>query len=128
VLLLYIQYRVAVRSRKKKLLHSGLDKMEETKMVLLLQQKFIVHASHTCTNYVMFVWAIVFTKGFQGVHCIQQGQLVLGQDLAQVYTVQIYDIFMYIAMFSGSTLASVLGISVTIDSNRSIPCADCITE
>ena len=85
LLMLYIQYRVTVRKHIAMDV-SGEDKDDHTeKQRLIFRAKFMVHATHTCTSYVLYVWGVMFTKAFQGVHCIAVGQnLLLSQDLNMV--------------------------------------------
>ena len=79
VLLLLIQYHVTVWRHRRKVM------VEEVQAVSLVRTNAIEHAINTCMNYVMFVWAVLFTKAFQGVHCISRGRLVLAVDLSMVF-------------------------------------------
>ena len=78
VLLLLIQYHVTVWRHRRKVM------VEEVQAVALVRTNAIEHAINTCMNYVMFVWAVLFTKAFQGLHCISRGRLVLAVDLSMV--------------------------------------------
>ena len=51
----------------------------------VMRAEFLVDATQTCTSYVLFVWGVMFTKAFQGVHCIAVGEnLLLSVDLNMV--------------------------------------------
>ena len=79
LLMLFIQYRVMVMKRRKAVSQDQKDRPHEQSVT---RAKFMVHAAQTCTSYVLFVWGVMFTKAFQGVHCIALGDsLVLVQDL-----------------------------------------------
>ena len=87
LLILFIQYHLAIciHSRKTQV---GDEKISdgELPVIVAIRTNVIVHVTNTCLNYVMFVWAVVFTKAFQGLHCVDRGGLVLGQDLGMVCT------------------------------------------
>ena len=82
VLLLFIQYRVMVMKSRKAISGDQKDIQQEQSV---MRAKFLVDATQTCTSYVLFIWGVMFTKAFQGVHCIALGDsLVLLQDLNMV--------------------------------------------
>jgi len=87
LLILFIQYRVAIfiHGRKNQI---GDEKanIAELSVIQAIRTNAVAHAANTCVNYMMFVWAVVFTKAFQGLHCIYRGGLVLAQDLGMVCT------------------------------------------
>jgi len=83
MLLIFIQYRVVIY-RHGRQIHCA-DKSQNTNELSEIRSSAYMHAVNTCVNYVMFVWAVVFTKAFQGVHCIPRERLVLAQDLGLVH-------------------------------------------
>ena len=85
LLLLYIQYRVIIRKHIAMRVNDE-DAADHTeKQRLIFRAKFMVHATQTCTSYVLYVWGVMFTKAFQGVHCIAVGEnLLLSLDLNMV--------------------------------------------
>eukprot|EP00698_Gefionella_okellyi_P003991 TRINITY_DN1369_c0_g1_i1.p1 TRINITY_DN1369_c0_g1~~TRINITY_DN1369_c0_g1_i1.p1 ORF type:complete len:4179 (+),score=776.41 TRINITY_DN1369_c0_g1_i1:1337-12538(+) len=75
--LLYLQFRIAVRKVYR----------DETKRheLAVMQAKFSIHVVRAMFTYFMFIFAVVFTKGFQGVNCIRIDNSVrLSADLTQV--------------------------------------------
>ena len=75
LLMLLIQYHVTVCRHKRKVTAA------EVTAVAVVRANAVEHAINTCMNYVMFVWAVLFTKAFQGLHCIPRERIVLAQDL-----------------------------------------------
>ena len=79
VVLLLIQYRITLYRHKKKI--GCEDKTTGIKTLAIIRENSIEHIINTCVNYVMFVWAVIFTKAFQGIHCISRERIVLAEDL-----------------------------------------------
>eukprot|EP00698_Gefionella_okellyi_P015322 TRINITY_DN4320_c0_g3_i1.p1 TRINITY_DN4320_c0_g3~~TRINITY_DN4320_c0_g3_i1.p1 ORF type:complete len:1843 (-),score=404.46 TRINITY_DN4320_c0_g3_i1:432-5939(-) len=74
--LLYAQFRFAVRS-----VYSDEAKRHE---LVIMQAKFSIHVVRAVFTYVMFVFAVLFTKGFQGVNCVTVDRTIrLNADQSQ---------------------------------------------
>jgi len=78
LLMLLIQYHVTICRHKRKVTAA------ESTAVSVVRANAVEHAINTCMNYVMFVWAVLFTKAFQGLHCVSRDGLVLAQDVGMV--------------------------------------------
>jgi len=81
LLMLYLQYRAFIWK------HIAIEDKDDhrEKQQLIFRGKFMVHATQTCTSYVLYVWGVMFTKAFQGVHCTGVGETaLLSQDLNMV--------------------------------------------
>jgi len=92
VLMLLIQYRVVIYRRSKQTVASN-DTKQHVNSLNEIRKGAITHAANTCMNYVMFVWAVIFTKAFQGLHCIPREHLVLAQDLGLVCIAIVTDFY-----------------------------------
>ena len=85
LLMLFIQYRVTVHKHIAMRVNDEDTADHTEKQRLIFRAKFMVHATQTCTSYVLYVWGVMFTKAFQGVHCVTVGEnLLLSLDLNMV--------------------------------------------
>jgi len=117
VFLLFIQYQISICRNRRKI--SSDDRIALMQSAAVIRQNATEHAINTCMNYIMFVWAVLFTKAFQGVHCIQRERLVLGQDLGMACLSRNSPLsYLNAGLFRRKTLAYFLGISDFVSSSH----------